>query len=134
MHLHLYLYFMDVQDIQLAAIAFNIELLSVSEQWLVWVKPMKMLPTACGYSPTLNLVPTANPPSRKMKAAITCSAQRSVQNCVCGQKRQSFKCLPTKLWLSDDYQLILCGLMRSNVGKCIQSVKKLLITYVWHIY
>lgn len=130
MHLHLYFYLMYVHDMQLAAVGFNIELLSVSEQWLVWVKPMKMLPTACGYSPILNLVPTANPPSRKMKAVITCSARRSVQNGVCGQKIQSFECQPAKLWLSDDYQLIHSGLMRSNVQKCILSVRKL----VWHIY
>lgn len=80
----------------------------LSVQWLVWVKPMKMLPTACGYSPTLSLVPTASPQSRKTKAVITCSVQRSVKNARRGQNISLwYKCQPgdCKLRLNINYKL-----------------------------
>lgn len=48
----------------------------LSGQWLVWVKPTKMLPTVCGCSPMPNPAPTASLPYRKTRAATTCSVQR----------------------------------------------------------
>lgn len=99
-----------------AAVGFDIKLLPVSEQWLVWAKLMKMLPTACGCSPTLNLVPTANPPSRKTKAVITCSARRSVQNGLRGQKHlQPFECQPAKTPNCSCLKIINYGLKRSDI-------------------